>query len=365
LLLDYVTYTNLTGCSDFFNKLRLWAVSKGWTQEEWLENVTWGTSPYGWKTDSRADFLQLSKTGYGTQNLIAAISSMIKEDYPSCSLAICMRSQTAYETSSSKHPMNQNPLVGMISSLTADSLFYQGVNNACGGLDLTASDNIPQAWFFAGPHWICAVAKMSEEFCQMMHFGSFEMFEDNPSQGQCFGMTTTVYGPGSYEYDTSWKTGWERRLFFTTPFSSGKKSGFSYYTNHGLGFYYFNRASIAPYGTNYIYHRDNCHVYFGDYWSASSGGNELLGVSGAVLSNHFSAKRPMIKPIFAIQRPADSVWVPVFKAPVWCLNTAGLEIGQQLEQDGSKYLVFPFPTIYTPQGYAFCIDDGTLTTTTV
>lgn len=364
MLLDYTTYNNVSGANDFFDKLRLWAVSKGWYQEEWRTGYLWDSNNH-WVSDSRGRFLILSKSGYGTQNLIVSLATSIESTYNCFGITGCMRSQVSYnDTSESKHPVGQNSICGGVHNQSSG--YYSNKESQTGGFDLGESFTIPKVWFFAGPHWIAAFAKMNDEFCQWLHFGSCEMFEDSPTLGQCFGMYSRIYnytGQG-YQYPWEW-TNYQYGLSTGYYMSPGSVSYVGLYaTNRWCGFdmYYDGHGFYNTSHTLGAQGRSNCHQSFAYMISTYP---PLLDVSVALKANHYSAKRPMIKPTFSYERASDSIYVPIAKAPFYIMNTAGLQIGQQLDFDGSSYLAFPTPTIYNTHGIAICINDGTLTTTTV
>lgn len=355
----------MIGANDFLDKLRLWAVSKGWTQEEWSSGYIWDQSSH-WVADARGRFLILSKSGYGSQNLIASFATVLRDSSPYCTMFGFiggMRSQVAYTEDTQEHPVGQNKICGLTRNLYYN--YYSAGFQASCGFDLGESYTIPKVWFFAGTHWIAAVAQMNDVYCQWLHFGSCEIFENNPSQGQCFGVSGNQFIIPGDNYDYGWH--WDGYKSLGT--NKWVSAGFLSYE----GIYSYNRRVGFDmwYGSRSFYQTDSTQVQYCknsiQFPNAAMGTTHfpMLNIVDALKPNYFSAKRPLIKPIYSYQRSSDSVYVPIARAPYYACSTAGLEIGQQLDMDGASYLVFPEPTIYNSHGWAFCINDGTTTTTTV
>jgi hypothetical protein len=362
--LDYTVYTNVVGLADFFDKLRGWCISHGWTEEEWIPEVTWATitGTGAWRSYSDGGFLQMSKTGYGTQNLIVSLACVAREAFGAHGINGSMRSQLAYEANyfgAQENPICQNAIAGPPVSC-AENLFYSLGNNT-GGFDVGRSSLIPKVWFFAGPHWICVVTQMNSVYSQMMHFGSFEMYEDNPSQGQVFGLSTQNLSVkiGSTYYDNwAWSV-YPSLSKAVIPFSTGYVGSFGYDWIFGSYFYYHSRTENHTYD-NIWRMRDNCNIDETNYGSESNLGIPVMDLGPAVKANHYSEKRPLLKPVYYISHPVengplDNVWQPICRAPVWCTRFSGLQIGSELTYGSEKYLVFPARTVNSTYGYAFRI----------
>lgn len=367
MLLDYTTYINVLGTPDFFSKLRGWCAAHGWTEEEWIPEVSWSVTGAGagrawWVDYTGGGFLQLSKTGYGTQNLIVSLVCVANEEFSCHGITGNMRSQVEYiggNFGDQENPACQNVLAGPRVG-GAPNLYYNLGTAICGAIDLTRDSVIPKVWFFAGPHWICAVAQMNSVFCHMIHFGSFEMYEDNPSQGQVFGLSAAVYSPAAYDYNWGWSV-YTYGGNHAVPFTGGYEDGFSYYRVHGLNFYYNSAPTTPIYGDDYYYLSDNCRVSGPKYSTAGGyGGTPLLDLAPALKANHYSEKRPLIKPVYfakhpVVDGPIDNCWQPFCRAPVWATRFSGLQIGSQIDYGDESYLVFPTRTVYSVEGYAFRI----------
>ncbi|WP_028320373.1 hypothetical protein [Desulfatiglans anilini] len=332
MLLNYVEQANPTGIKDVLDKIRAFAVSQGWVQEEWQQDKLWNTSsPYGWLNDSNGDYLCLSSLGYGSQSLIAKLELRVAG--PDMGPTICCNMCSSKEyTLSSAYPFRQNTKVDL-NQVPNSSGFY--------GWSLPASQ-MERIWIFGDEKWICALVNINGSIFNLMHFGSFEMFDDNPTEGDVTGRIG-MWGYPHKEWDD---------------FVAGSALFSGFFSQIGL-----NRESVSG------YFQRPFGIWFGGrdltlYPNNAIGGTlyeeQKLSVfafihqyQNALVRNNFSGRRVLLKQVYFHKRAEDSVWEPICQTPCYFCNFQGLSPGELLVYGDEEYLVFPVGPYTTDRGIAF------------
>lgn len=370
MLLDYQTHLNVSGGVDLVDKIRSFAVSKGWVQEEWRSGYDWLEDPeenghYIWTASSNCCYLCLSSSGYGSTSLIIGIAithSSIGdgEDY----LHISVKTSTTYSAYNSLHPFCQNVL-------SPNSLVYN--RERYSGMHLGTA-NIDRIWIFGDSKYIAMIADMDGTFCNALHFGQLEMFESSPTNGAMYGFTYQYYGGEAFTWQDHMTE--DSRGEFGVPWWP---SVYSLYLQQRQSSMDICWDDVDADGTTSInsgipYTTIGCNIYLPysgpgalqnvrpyQYYCNDLYGREtnilvtLPNLIPAINLNAFSNKRTMLKPIYFKVSSIDSSMVPICKGNYYFMMFSGLEIGETLTYGTEQYLVFPLSGITCPYGVAFRI----------
>ena len=344
------------GGYDTIDKVRTFAVSQGWVQNQWLTGTDWDdSSPYGFTvSDSNACFLELSSGGYGTgggtQDLEVRIQHTRsnygeQEHY----LFLNMTNGGDY-TVQQALPWAQN-------GRTAVNLYNYYTNDMGMHIGDATYDDL---WIFGDDKFIIASLSMDGIFCQQFLFGSMHMFEDNPTEGACRGlhMMTRQYPDEEapmWQYWSDDNIGYPAHWpGFRGIYADARLPTFDIYWDGGSAILPHNAFSLG------------CNLWLQDTFADSgptprylqgagdsqSGNFVFLNVGECLKANYYSNKRPMLRMVYFGKRSSDSVWVPICKSPYYFLETAGLTIGETLTYGSEEFIVFPVGPYYSPIGIA-------------
>ncbi len=370
MILSHTLYTNVNGISDVVDKVRQFAVSVGWTLHEHRTGTVWGgsksnpptlcTSSIVAESDAHGAYLCLTSAGQGgTQNLIAKLevgnylsSGWETDDYR---LLCNMCDSTAYSSPNTINPVLQNSVV--ISS-DVGSLYEKAPHMA--GVSMPHDGVIQKLWMYGNDHWICGVALIDGIFCTMFHFGSFEMFDATPTQGEVVGLTLVRDGSIS----TSGVGAWSVYSNYTPAQFYGAFSTYTaylgYYCGHyrtcGLNMRYDSRVvkdDIGPYfSDNELKHTLNLNPLC----QQNSGfPDNYFNYDESLTKHSANNRKPMAKNVYYSPRQLDEVYEPVCQTPCFFMASTDLDFGQTLDYDGDQYMVFPMVTKSNDWAVAFRI----------
>lgn len=350
MLLNYVQHQNVSGGLDTLDKVRQFAVAQGWTQEEWRSGEGWEYASDGtWQTDTSCGYLCLSSTGYGTTSLIARLQILPHYGTGLDYLHLAMSSNTTYTTSTYEAPWAQNALTDV------ETASYSHAK--CMHLGTATYDNL---YIFGDDKWICAVLDMNGVFCQIFHFGQYQMFESSPTDGQCCGFYS------HYLYNQEWEwwkydgdTGAGSSRNNVLPFWDGAlwvADGGYEFTSFDM---YWNGAENAEnnrLGYNIFpdYNTANSDDRYDNTWT-NIGTRMFLNMWHTLNVNGWSGKRVMSKMIVFCTYTGDSTTKPVCKTPCYFTKFSGLTMAEQISYGGETYMVFPIVDISDLIGVAFRI----------
>lgn len=352
-VLNYVHHQSVAGGYDTVDKVRTFAVSQGWVQNEWITGYSWDySSPYGFTVvDANGCFLELSSSGYGSQSLEARIQHNYRSDCGTNYLFVNMSNGDDY-TIQNTLPWSQNTKTRTGVSGWYSSGWSMHLGNA------TYDD----LWIFGDEKFIMAVCSMDGIFCQQFFFGSMIMFQDDPTEGDCKGMhfVQRAYPNEDCPLWSSWTENFDG---YPAHWSS-VMGIYADWRNVAMDIYWDGGSTIGELGQWSL----GWNMFPWDSMSDSSiplyldgvGTNQpglvpILNLGQCLRTNSYSNKRPMFRQTHFGKRSSDSVWEPICKTPYYFLNTSGLTIGQQLTYGSEEFLCFPIGPYYSPVGIAMQI----------
>jgi hypothetical protein len=341
MILDYVHHTNVGGQQDTLDKIRSFAITQGWAQEAWTTGYRWDTtSPYGFTlADPDGAYLELSSTGYGTQSLIARLECYNSYNNSVPGVGVNMVDTVGYSLIQTL-PYCQDRL----------TFGYDDIVSKVAGMNIGIAD-YDDLWIYGDDKWIGASLSMDGVYCQHLHFGSFEIYEPNPSQGMCRGYTTYVDDWTWYGYADA-TSGYVGHPYWVVEgyeyAGTGKRlPSFDIYWDDQSKYNSYNDMKIAW----NIWPWDNYFDSGIPYYLRTSY-SPFLNIGTCLKTNAFSGKRPMFKQNYWCKRTSDSLWVPVCRSPIYFLNTAGLTIGEVITYGLEEFICFPFGPYQSPLGMA-------------
>lgn len=341
MLLNYVEHANPTGIKDVLDKIRAFAVSQGWVQEEWLQNKRWyQNSPYGWVDSENGDYLCLSSSGYGNQNLIAKLELNMHKTNMGPAIAVNMCSSKDY-TLQLLWPHRQNVRVDLFGTRSDSTEFY--------GWSLPASQ-MERLWIFGDEKWICAIVNIDGTYFTLMHFGSFQIFDTASSEGDVTGRSM-IYGSGPKDWNEYASGDKVPCGLFNQWGQYCSTNSFAHY-QRPFGMWYGGR-DITPPGAFGSINAAIGGTLFETNVYGGAAHTLILPYRYALVRNVFSGRRVLLKQLYFHLRSGDSVWEPICQSPCYFCNFEGLSPGELLVYGDEEYLVFPVGPYITDRGIAF------------
>jgi len=318
--MSYEKHYNVTSHKDLLGKLRVFAVAQGWVQDDYQTNVEWADDGgWDWQTGT-SDFLQLSSTGNGLQDIIVRFLFEGTGVDPLAEECYVRGIYPGYGTPAaiSTNPVDQNDYSGTV-YIRATSL---------------PSGTIPTLWLFGSEKYILVIAEVTAGIVLSWYFGSIDLFDSTETQGLmvrpcCIGSGET-HVP-KWNNMASWPYLWELPFYMQ-------------YGSYQPPYTYWESSQLE--NDNHI--RTNCSFTSADAVGVSGGPR----LESAVCLNTFSGKRPLIKPLMYFKDPVTEFWHPIGTYPIYCIEFSGLTVGQELLYGSEKYLAFPNIDINRKYGIA-------------
>lgn len=350
-ILNYSVLNSPSGPQAIMNLIRTFAVAQGWVQDEWRPDESWdATTPFGWISNTgNADWLQLTSTGYGSQNLIVAL------DRQYSGIQMSMRTQTSYSTIDTR-PVLQNPLMRTIYG--GDWRFQSNPTEYdCDWGWQLDEGSMDKAWVFGNEKFILCVVSIDGLYYTHMFFGSLEIWEDNPTQGEFYGYQA-IAEAYNYRYRTAWT--WHSGATYFAPAFSPRRQYFGatgstlyHYTTH---IYYDNREiTSSTIGSTVAYYMKQTirKGYMIPQYYNPFQGDANRGYGQDVLTyNGYSGRRPLLKDVHFYVRQSDSVICPLGTSWVYFFDNTGVEPGSTLTYGTKQFIVFPIKTYADSCGFA-------------
>lgn len=356
MLLDYIKHTNVTSALDTINKIRAYAVSKGWTQEEWYDGYEWGATgsspPYGFIVDANHCYLRMTSTGYGTTEIDAVLHTY---EFNSAMQVACIttNSTETLDTADQRQPYRQLALA------------MQGFHDSSGVT--IENETYDELYIFGDDKWICAVMNMDGVYVQFMHFGQFEMFDENCTNGTTYGMTGQH---DSYHTDTDYTAhsnltsdNYHQAFFMGWTITFGAPAWG--YACHDVQWDDSdtpnNYMSGRGYATGTIYDmRLALNFWSPDTNSAwlqydNAYGDKFWNVDTLLNANTWSNNRVLMKGTYFGKSRVDDTWKPICRTSYYFCMFSGLSIGQILTYGSQQYMCFPIGRATWKWGVAFRI----------
>lgn len=312
-LLNYQVHYNPTSHKDVLSKFRAFALARGWTidkyetSKDWL----WDGGKYDWLAGT-SDFLQIYSNGYGSQDLIFRFhfeGTGVDGQSEWCYLGGIDPSNRTPNDQSSQKPYLQDTFIGTY--------------GYCEGLP---SGSHVALWLFGNDKHLIMVDQVSADIVLMFFVGTFELFQESMS---------TVAMARFTQWSISKAKWYEAKVndnYFVSPWDK-------YHTTEASSYRIFWWDGNKTGGARV---RPNVHFTNSDGF----GTNVFNSLSRGVRSNSFTGKRVLFKPTYFGQRYADDVWMPIGTLPFYRIESAGLQIGENVKYGSEEYLVFPntFPS---------------------
>jgi len=303
-LLNYVYHAAPTSHKDVLSKFRTFAFDQGWTIDSYQVSKDWTGS---WVAGT-SDFLQISSTGYGTQDIInrfhfegTGVDPLAEECYFS----------------------GTKPGFGTPASIATIPV-KQDQLSASGNLSIGLPSGAHiGCWFFGNDKILIAVDQVTTTFAIFWICGSIEMFD--PSQ-DCFVSFTSLWK--YYVFEKYYNAGsnpsaWSSPWFDTI--ATGTTSTCRYWWDGAA--------------RNYTEIKISSGFTYDD--SPNPNGVGFTKLSYAVQANAFSGKRVLIKPTVFGKIASTGLWYPVGTLPLYNMVYSGLTFGEQLDYGGETYICFP------------------------
>jgi len=324
-LVNYVKYSNPTSHKDVLSKLRTFALDRGWTVDYYETSKQWaydsGSSQYDFLSGQTYDHdnLQIYTNGYGNQDVVVRFRADDDSGDPQEEQLWVRGIDPSYRNvdhSNSDDPISQNFFTGT---------YFQPLSLSPG--------TMPAVWFFGNDKFICGVVQVASNFIQTFFCGVIELFDQSTNDG-IWEVSTCYYSASSNAwYNLIGSTNMNFACFWSPDGDS------SYYYK----FWFEGDKTAGRIDSNCGFGADD--GYLGEF-------NKL---SYCVRQNAWTGKRVLIKPTLFGQRRSDNVWYPIGTYPFYCIEFAGLQIGQELTYGSERYIVFPTAFPDRQYGFAFRI----------
>ena len=311
---SYQYHSNVVGANDFLNKLRVFAVANGWTQQYYSPEGIWedqGGGYYDW-TDYQGDdqdHLGLYSNGYGGQDLCFRFSSGNWSQYPAYDIVDVNCQKPLYSTldhASSVYP-DYNHITYIWNSINYGYCFT------------TPPGTFPGVWFFGNKYFIGVELQLSSEVVATFMFGTFQQL---PEVTSLYPNELNIFHPCYYSFKSQY-TQWDD--------SNSKVAGTGY-----MG--YANTPVILIDGSGKY---SNCYKPNMSSWLNAKCTGIFNKYTNCDCINNFSNRRMLIKPNMFLYQSSIDVWYPAGSLPVYYLKTEGLEIAEVLRFGGEEYMCFP------------------------
>jgi len=296
-VLGFEIHENLVDHHDLIDKMRAFAVTKGWTVALYQTNSVWanqGGGVYAWDPGSE-DFLILTSPGFGSQDLQFRFRV---EDSGAVATHEWVQIN-GYTGSTALDPIFTHPLI----QTTIGTPWTQANRHHS-----FPSQTIPKTWFFGNDKIIIVVVEVDSTFCVTMVFGSVNLFDTTEIEGN-------LYMP------------------------RGSSSSVNHWFNHNtLVSFDFSVSDLVFYDAE---GKVNSGTNFSFNTSGLSTNTRFGSLGDCVLRNAFSEIRPMFKQTIYTQRNSDSRYLPLGDPWVFRLDTEGLGIGEKICLGTKEFLAFP------------------------
>lgn len=286
-ILSYVEHEELATHHVALEKLKDFALARGWTVLDWQTNVrwAWSGSQYDFIAGSES-FLMLQSAGYGAQTLHFRLRGEAAGTDPNHEW-VQLGSQPAGSTSinhaSSDHPVQQS----------AWNLYrYNSFKPV----------SIPKMWIFGNDKFLMAVTQMNSIWCNILAFGTVELFDTADDEGQFCGYGQAGSSMQWYEYSE------------VDPFLN--KSGLVYYDG------------AAKIGSTLMH-------------SMASPFDGFFAYMDCTLENAFSEVRPEFQGLVYVRHNSDSLWRILGTFPVYRVDVRGYQMGEIATYGSKKFVCFP------------------------
>jgi len=323
-LLNYQVHYNPTSHKDVLSKIRTFAVAQGWASDKYETSKDWlhDGAKYDWLAGN-TDFLQLSSTGYGTNDLIFRFHFE--------GTGVDAQSEWCYFTGT-------EPGCGTPNDASSQKPYFQDrYGGSYGYHEGLPSGAHVALWLFGNEKFVIVVDQVSADTLLMMYFGTIEMFNTAAST---FGFSRVTQWTGATR--VPWYEMKDHQSYFVSPWDGG------WGTPSTSGYWQFYWDGGVASGDRV---RHNCRFTYNDLLSHFA----FNSLSRVVRANSFTGKRVLIKPTVFGKRRVDDVWVPVGTLPIYRIVSSGLAIGEKVTYGTEEYLVFPNAFAGKKYGTAFRI----------
>lgn len=315
-LLNYQVHYNPTSHKDVLSKFKAFALARGWAIDKYETSKDWlwdsGNSKYDWLAGN-SDFLQIYSNGYGSQNLVfrfhwEGTGADAQSEW--CYVTGVDPNERTPDDQSSTKPYLQDGYTGTYTNREG----------------LPSGSHIA-LWLFGNDKFLIAVDQVSADIVLMWYTGTFELFHESMS---------TVALACVTQWNLPMRPWYEAKTYaqyFTSPWDNWHTTIAAQYRKY---WWDGNKVGGERFRPNIAFtYQDNLRT-----------GLAFNSLSRVVRANNFTGKRVLLKPVYFGKRHADDLWMPVGTLPVYRIESAGLQIGENVKYGSEEYLVFPntFPS---------------------
>ena len=325
-ILNYQKVTNVAGGRGWLAALRSFAISQGWTSEDYQTGVSWGGAS-GWVSGSD-DFLQLFSNGYGSQVLRYRFYVYTDPTYSNTDWIWYTAIDPNFPNYSniSTNPVFQNDWQG--------ASYYYRSN--------VPSGTMPACWFFGqGKRFLLSMLQMTTEIIHNLALGTIELLPEIQGTDELqfyWGAQYARLSPQFYWWNLGTALGegdyWHNCFRSATNNFSWRWcwwDGGSQYQNE-----------VTPNITLTTYEDDLFVGWFGE-------------LSNCVQFNAFTNKRVAQQPTIFVKDPSSGLFYVAGTIPIVYIIAQGIGWGDTITFGTDEYLGFPHGYITNTKGMAIRI----------
>lgn len=325
-ILTYATYTSLASGDAYFEKLRDFFVTLGWTENEYYQaNKQWNTSvPYGWIAGSES-WLDVQSNGNGSQ----LMRYVFKNEHANATCdTLTVGGSLIGNTYSlaATIPINQTSLV-----------WDYHAGNVHRKISIPRG-TISKCWFFGNDYCMYSVIEVAVGVNIIWGVGSPTLISEYTTRTDCL----YVYMPcRSANSDSAHQ--WEN--ISTT--------GLAHWWC-GLDYPSYSNSFAPPANSLYAYIEGSGRAYIGsnewgylNTWLSRDGAvvqspaPRFDVMNKAIVLNSYNDIRPIIQPKAYIKHASNNTWKYIGTLPFGNLVSSGCASGDTLTYGSENYLVFP------------------------
>jgi len=319
MLLDYEHHAGPTSHKNILSLFHSFAKARGWAVDDYRTGVRWEKSgaKYEWvpvTSGNIEDFLQISSTGFGSQNMVFRFRFEGDGSDPQAEKVTITGidpGHTGLDDSSSTHPVLQHAYTHS---------YIQNMTMSPG--------TTPGVWFFGNKKYLIAICRHTTELWIGWYVGTIELFD--PTETDAYWCVTSSYMYGHYY---KWYDAADNKYYFLAPWNNIVNYDSWWWGGAGRGQTRSYPDSLTS-GNTYIANNLNIDVP-----------DNPQGVFDRQISllqsNQYAGRRMLIKPTFYASRASDRNIFPLGTLPFYYLEYTGYNMGDKIIYGNEEYLVFP------------------------
>lgn len=319
MILNEQIYYSVAGMADALDKLRKFALARGWTIDYWQPSSAWDTTtPFGWIAGDETN-LQMFSNGYGNQGMVyrmrakpTGVTDPAESKFYSAITQTADRNHSLITT----HPMSQDTLLPLTSYTNWQS---------------TPVSTFDSVYFYGNEKFISMTLKVTSMSVITYLFGTIELFRSWESyvNGLYF-----LWSSGSnYSYNTNYK--W---------YNIDSNPQFWYLPGAALSYRVSFEQLSGTLANNY---QPTGTIAIG---SEVGGFNRMMDF---LWFNTFTDKRLAFQQTIFVKDPVGGTYYPCGRAPFAYINGTNLTFGQTVNFGTEVYKCYPAINIPNPIWVAY------------